>query len=168
MRRVVRGLCGILGLSSAWAATACGDSNAGTDGVERPAWGFYEVRTATNHDSCSPVVEQGTAERIVETDKTGILLTTWSTLGDTVPWAGLPETEGRCGYRVSYELSDVTAASFKLVSNWTWTDPGSCTYPANVVVPKNSCIVQKVETFELIDPCPTQRNNVGCPAAPNE
>ena len=165
MRREARGLRGLLTLTCALGASACGGS-AGNAEVQRPEWGFYAVTTATNLDSCSPTVERGLSERLIETDKTGIMLSTWSTLGDTVPWAGLPDTAGSCGYRVSYELSDLTSASFKLVSSWTWTDPSSCSFPSTVVIPKDSCFVQKIETFELIEPCPAMRNNLGCPAAP--
>jgi len=172
MRRTTRAALGMVGLRL---ISACG-GQAQTATEELPVDGFYQVTTFTRNDTCSPATPQATSQELVQGTSAVVNLNLWSGLRQDVPWTGSEPIEiWHCAandaevrtepiLRVDYEISALTAHSFKTVSQFDWHDPTACPPRESVVLPSAPCSVERTQTFELIAACPTELNNAGCPA----
>jgi len=169
MRRTTRGLLEFVGLQL---LVGCGGQTPASE--EHPVDGFYEVTTVTRNDTCSPATQQGISQEGIQGTSAVVALNLWSGLRQEVPWTdGEPLEKWRCDstevmrtepiFRAEYQLSDLTAHSFKAESTMTWNDPTACPVSAPVILPSAPCSVERTQTFQLIAACPAKLGNVGCP-----
>ena len=169
MLRTTRGLFGFVGFQL---LGGCGGQAPASE--EHPVDGFYEVTTVTRNDTCSPATQQGVSQDLIQGTSAVVNVNLWSGLRQDIPWTdGEPLEKWRCDsteamrtepiFRAEYQLSELTAHSFKAESTIQWNDPTACPVSTPVVLPSAPCSVERTQTFQLIAACPALLNNVGCP-----
>jgi hypothetical protein len=145
-------------------AVACGgraqDAEVGT-----PPSGFYSVSGASDFDSCQQPSPQGAANDLVSVNAEGPNVRLWP--GDLrrqdITWKQpLMHTWSECGATLVLDVKAKTAHSFALDYQMDWVNPTSCDFLAPLGIPPSDCTVHVVETYELEQACPAERNNVGC------
>jgi hypothetical protein len=146
-------------------AVGCGgrvqDAEVGT-----PPSGFYSVSGVTDFDSCQQPSPQTTADVLVGTNAQGPNVRLWPSdlRHQDITWdQPFMYTWSECGATLVLDVKARSAHSFVLDRQMDWVNPTACDFLAPLGIPPSNCTVHVVETYELEQACPAERNNVGCP-----
>lgn len=160
--RVIRKQWGCIGLI-ALCALGCSGQAESSDAV-RPPSGFYRATWQTVSDSCQPMEQDRTSEELLgaSPDKVTIVMSR-DHRHQEIPWdQPFMWTWSDCGATVSYNVVAKSADSLVVDSQWDWVNPQSCASVSWLEVPSSNCTLQQTVTYELLQACPTTRNNVSC------
>jgi len=159
---VIRKKWGCIGLM-ALGALGCGGQAESSDSV-RPPSGFYRATWQTVSDSCQPMQEDRTSEELLfaSSDKIAIVMSP-DHRHQEIPWdQPYVWTWIECGLTFSFNVVSKSTDSLVVDSQLDWVDPHSCASASWLEVPSSNCTVQQTVTYELLQACPTTRNQVSC------
>jgi len=163
---VIRNKWGYIGLV-ALCALGCGgqaEQQAPSSDAQRPPSGFYRATWKTVFDSCQPrQTERTSEESLFASPDTVSIVMSRDHRHQEIPWdQPLMYTWSDCGATISLNVAAKSEASLVVDSQWDWVSPTACEPLSWLDPPSSDCTLQQTVSYELLQACPTTRDNVSC------